>query len=111
VKEFEYAAQKVVENGVGSYAVCATDYGWHILYASYVFDGGEVYGGYNHAEAVGDNMVEGSFSNLFYETLKSTAASNYSNEVQNNVLNDYDNETCVTRYTDRYKDLLQMGAK
>lgn len=118
MKEFEYAAQKAVEGGVGSYYVVPTDYGWHIIISTFVYDkDGEVYKqaadkhAYNHDEAVGDKKVEGSFSNLFYETLKSTAASNYSNEVQNNVLNDYDNEACVTRYTDRYKDLLEMGAK
>jgi hypothetical protein len=108
VKEFEYAAQKVVENGVGSYAVCATDYGWHILYASYVFDGGEVYGGYNHAEAVGDNMVKGSFSNLFYEALKATDVNTYSTQIENSVLNRYHNDDNVTLYKSRYKDLLEL---
>lgn len=40
VKEFEYAAQKAVtEGGIGTYYVVATDYGWHILYVSFVYDG------------------------------------------------------------------------
>ena len=104
VKEFEYAAQEAVKGGVGTYMVCATDYGWHILFASYVFEGGEVYGGYNHAEA----EVEGTFSNLFYESLKATVADSSSTEIQNNVLNRYNNEDSVTLYQDRYQDLLDL---
>ncbi len=104
VKEFEYAAQDVVRRGVGSYAVCATDYGWHIVFASFVYDGGEVYGGYNVAEA----NVEGTFSNMFYESIKSSAAENYSTEVQNTVLNKYNNSDSVTLFTSRYQDLLDL---
>ena len=104
VKEFEYAAQEAVKGGVGTYVVCATDYGWHIIYASYVYGDGEVYGGYNHAEA----QVEGTFSNLFYESLKSTVATSYSNEIQNSVLNRYNNDDSVTLYKSRYEDLLKL---
>ena len=106
VPEFEYAAQYAVKQGVGSYVVCATDYGWHIIYVSFVYGEGDVYGGYNAAE----KDVEGSFSNLFYESLKATTSSNYSNEIQNNVLNAYNNESNVTLYKSRYQDLLDMEA-
>ena len=109
VPEFEYAAQEVVKAGVGSYAVCATDYGWHIVYCSFVYDAnGDVYGAYSHAQATGDTKVEGSFSNLFYESLKTTAVSNYTSEIQSNILTQYDNEVSVKRYESRYKDLLQL---
>ncbi len=104
VKEFEYAAQKAVEGGAGSYAVCATDYGWHILFASYVYTA-DVYGGYNHDEALNK---EGSFSNLFYESLKSSATTSYSTEIQNSVLNQYNNDDSVTLYTKNYQDLLDL---
>ena len=104
VKEFEYAAQQVVKDGVGSYAVCATDYGWHIVFASFVYGEGDVYGGYNHAE----KDVKGTFSNMFYESLKESASSNYSTEVQNTVLTKYNTDACVTRYQDRYQDLLDI---
>lgn len=122
VKEFEYAAQWAVKNGVGSYAVCATDYGWHIIYCSFKYEGceicaaggdcgnklcgGEVYGGYDHNLATGPNKVEGSFSNLFYESLKDSMVSNATNEIQSMVLNQYDNETSVKRYKKVYEDLL-----
>lgn len=109
VKEFEYAAQEAIKGGVGTYAVCATDYGWHIIYVSFVYEEtGKVYGEYNHTEAVGENMVEGSFSNLFYEYLKTSLADNHTNETQNEVLNKYDNSASVTRYKSRYQDLLDM---
>ncbi len=107
VKEFEYAAQYVVRQGAGSYAVCATDYGWHIVYASFVYtQNGDVYGGYKAEE----KYLEGSFSNLFYESLKESAASNHSTEKQNEVLNRYNNENSVTLYTERYQDLLELDS-
>lgn len=105
VAEFEYAAQYAVAHatdaGVGKYVVCATDYGWHIIYVSFVYTAEDVYGGYVEAE----KDIEGTFSNMFYESLKATFASNYQSEIQNEVLNTYNNDTNVTRYVDRYKDL------
>ena len=114
VPEFEAAAQKAVKGGVGSYVVCLTDYGWHIIYCSFAYNGvdadGEnyVYGAYNHGEAVGDSKVEGSFSNLFYESLKASAASNYSSEKESEVLKAYNVDGSVTRYQETYQDLLDM---
>ena len=104
VMEFEWAAQWAVNNGVGSYAVCLTDYGWHIIYCSFVYNGGDVYGGY----VAEDKDKEGTFSNLYYETMKEAAFSNYANEEQTRVIREYDNETCVTRFEKAYKDLLEM---
>ncbi len=104
VAEFEAAAQYVVKQGVGSYVVCATDYGWHIIYTSFVYSGGEVYGGYIDAE----KDTEGTFSNLFYESLKDTLADKYIDEENNSILNEYYNDDCVTLYKSTYKDLLEM---
>ncbi len=105
VKEFEYAAREAIKGGVGSYVVCATDYGWHIVFASYVYtQDGAVYAGYDHAQ----KDTEGTFSNLFYESLKDSTAQNYSTEVQNDVLNRYNNDDSVKLYKSRYKDLLEM---
>lgn len=112
MKEFEAAAQWTIKNGVGSYAVCPTDYGWHIIYCSFKYTGennGDVYGGYV-AEAdmpVGTNW-EGTFSNLFYESLKTSMVNNSANEVQSTILNKYNNESSVTRYQKAYQDLLDM---
>ena len=107
MKEFEYAAQKAIEGGVGSYAVCPTDYGWHIIITTFVYEkDGDVYGGYNHAE----KDVEGTFSYLFYETVKSSVVNNYTTEVQSGVLKEYNTDLCVTKYESRYQDLLEMEA-
>ncbi len=106
VKEFEYAAREAIKGGVGTYVVCATDYGWHIIYASYVYNGGDVYGGYNKD----DVDKEGTFSNLFYESLKSSAVSNYSSAKQSEVLNRYNNDDSVTLYESRYQDLMEMDS-
>ena len=104
VKEFEWAAQQVVKAGVGSYAVCLTDYGWHILYCSFAYADGDVYGGYVEA----DKDVEGTFSNLYYETMKEAAFNNYATEEQSRVIREYDNTSCVNRIEKNYKDLLEM---
>ena len=104
VPEFEYAAQQVVEQGVGSYAVCLTDYGWHILYCSFAYADGDVYGGYVEAE----KNVEGTFSNLYYETMKEAAFSNYATEEQNRVIREYNVDSVVERFEKNYKDLLEM---
>ena len=109
VKEFEKAAQDVVAQGVGSYAVCLTDYGWHIVYCSFSYKEGyigannSVYGGYVDAE----KDVEGTFSNLFYNYIKDKAYTNYSNEQQNKILKKY--EKCATRYEAKYKDLYNFN--
>lgn len=105
VSEFEYAAQYAVKKGVGTYVVCATDYGWHIIYTTFVYEGGDVYGGYDAAE----KEIEGTFSNLFYESLKATTATTYTNELQSRVLNQFNNDDCVTRFEKRYKDLLELS--
>lgn len=103
VPEFEYAAQYAVQQGVGAYVVAPSDYGWHIIYVTFVYEAnGDVYGGFN-AE---DVEKKGTFSNLFYESLKSTSATNYTKDAQNAVLNEY--KTSGTRYVSRYQDLLDL---
>ena len=104
VFEFEYAAQYAVKQGVGTYVVAPSDYGWHIIYVTFVYDAenGDVYGGFQ-AE---DVEKEGTFSNLFYESLKSTSATNYTTDAQKAVLNEY--KTSGTRFVSRYQDLLDL---
>ena len=105
VPEFEYAAQYAVKQGVGTYVVAPSDYGWHIIYVTFVYEtDGDVYGGFK-AE---DVEKEGTFSNLFYESLKSTSATNYTTDAQNAVLNEY--KTSGTRFVSRYQDLLDLDA-
>ncbi len=103
VSEFEYAAQWAVQQGVGAYVVVPSDYGWHIIYCSYKFDGGEVYGGYDHSQ----RETEGTFSYYFYEALKDTSATTLSTSEQNRIVKAYEDKA-VTLYTDRYQDLLDL---
>ena len=104
VNEFEYASQWVVERGVGTYAVVPSDYGWHIIYCSYKFEGGAVYG--NDFVTTNMEVENGSFYNLFYESLKDTSATNHANAVQSAVLSKY--KDSVTLFTERYQDLLDL---
>ena len=114
VKEFAYAAKEAVAGGVGTYTVCLTDYGWHIMYCNYVYDyneNGAVYGSADEifAEA---NMVDGkykedTFARYFYESVKSKLEGS-SSIVQEKMLAAYNTENAVTKYTARYQDLLDM---
>ena len=109
VSEFEYAAQYVVKQGVGSYVVAPSDYGWHIMYCSFVYDAddGDVYGGFKTDEM----EVEGTFSYLFYESLKATSATSYTTTVKADIVNGYKNDKAVTLYTEAYEDLLELDKK
>ena len=105
VSEFEYAAQYAINTyGVGGYVVCPSDYGWHIIYVSAVYEGGEVYDGFN----VNEVELEGSFSYKFFEALKSSTATQHTTAVQNKVLNDSNNDDCVERFQSAYQDLLDL---
>ncbi|MBQ8322392.1 MAG: hypothetical protein IJX91_00320 [Clostridia bacterium] len=105
VSEFEWAAQYVVREGVGTYAVAPSDYGWHIIYCSYKFSGGEVYG-LNEETYLAQKDTVGTFSNLFYESLKSSSATSHADAMQSSVLNKY--KASVELFTDRYQDLLDL---
>ena len=69
---------KAVNNGTGSFAVCAGDYGWHLVYVTYTFDvadttehNGEVYS--PDWTKIG---TEGTFEDLFYEWIKNNDIKN-----------------------------------
>lgn len=109
VPEFEYAAQAAVKEGAGTFYVCATDYGWHILYvtATYSTSAGPVYGDLTWTEA--DVKTEGTFQNLYYNWIKDTILSDVATN-RRSVLNElYGGDATVTKYEDAYKDLLELG--
>lgn len=106
VPEFEYAAQYAIrELGVGGYVVCPSTYGWHIIYVSFVYEPGEVYGGFNKD----DVDTEGSFSQLYFDMIKSSYADEYAQKVQETAIEKMNKGSSVTRYKDRYKDLTELG--
>ena len=102
VPEFEYAAQYVVDQGVGAYAVAPSDYGWHIIYCAYKYEGEEVYNGFKKDEI----EKVGTFSNLFYESLKAKNTTAKATDIQTKVLQDYKDAT--TLYKKTYKDLMNL---
>lgn len=105
IKEFEYAAQLAVGKGAGSFAVCAGDYGWHLIYVTYVFD-------VDAAQYTPDwkNIdKEGTFENLFYESIKDTAMQDVSSVRRNWIVNKFSKEdVTVVKYQNRYQDLLDL---
>ena len=104
VPEFEYAAQWAVKQGAGTYAVCPSTYGWHIIYVTYAYSAGDVYGGYNQADA----ETDGTFSKLYADALKEQYTAEYANSEQTRLILAYDNETYVARHQKAYQDLLDL---
>lgn len=110
IKEFEYAAKLAIARGEGSFTVCAGDYGWHLIYATYVFDygaDGEVY-----EPDWGNIEVEGTFENLFYEWLKSQDLDDISSSRRSKIITDFNKESgdnvTVVKYQSRYQNLLDL---
>ncbi len=104
VPEFEYAAQWAIKQGAGTYVVCPSTYGWHIIYVTCVFGAGDVYGGYVEAEA----ETEGTFSYMYMEALKAEYSSQYANKEQTRLILEFDNDSCVSRNQKAYQDLLDL---
>ncbi len=104
IKEFEYAAQQAVAQGAGAFSVCAGDYGWHLIYVTYTFT--------PESEQYSPDWtkvtVEGTFENLFYEWVKTSNIANISTNRRTQIITRYNVEKTVTKYVDRYQDLLDM---
>ncbi len=108
IKEFEYAAHEALERGAGSFSICGGNYGWHLIYVTYTFSSGEV----QHEPKWADNVeVEGTFENLFYEWLKSTAISDISTKRRSEIIEKYQTEDSVIKYVSRYQALLDIDKK
>ena len=107
MSEFEYAAQLAIsEGGAGTYYVVATDYGWHVIYVSFVFTDGNTYSeGFKYS----DRTQEGTFSYYYYQAYKSDKASSYATDAQNEIIINLNQDSVVTKYQDRYSDLTSIG--
>ncbi len=104
MKEFEYAAQIAVKGGAGTIVVVPTDYGWHIVYCTFSFVNATPYE-FNWDEI----EEEGTFSNLYYEALKSSNLTTYATDRQTQIINSFYNDECVATYENRYADLIAAG--
>ena len=109
VKEFEAAAQLAVKGGAGSYTVAPSDYGWHIMYCTFSYaeylSKGEDKPFYTFVDA--DVKKEGTFSNLYYEALKSSAVSTKVNNLQTELIGLF--VDCSTIWQERYEDFRRIG--
>ena len=99
---------------MGTYYVVATDYGWHILYVSFVYDGtknsdsdlGNVFAsGFVYA----DRDDEGTFSYYYYQAKKSSIVSDYTTSKSNQINAQLNTESVVTLHKDRYADLTSLS--
>lgn len=111
IKEFEYAAQKVInEVGAGGFAVCAGDYGWHLIYVTYAFESDAMtYGNANSLDWTKIDKEEDSFEKLFYEWIKSKNIPDISTTRRNEILKQFNIDKTVTKYQNAYQDLLDLG--
>ena len=116
VKEFAYAAKEAVKGGVGTYTVCLTEFGWHIIYCNYVYNTNETGSVYGDAATIfcaankdekGEYIAD-TFAKYFYDSQKSKIHDENASIVQEQLLTDYNTDTAVTYYTARYQDLLDM---
>ena len=108
IKEFEYAAQYAINNNggnAGAFAVCAGDYGWHLIYVTNVFNpDSETY-----TPAWSANIkTEGTFEYEFYEAIKNSDLENASSRLQLELLDIFDNDVVVTVYESRFSDLTSL---
>ncbi len=115
VKEYEYAAKLAVKEGVGTYVVCPSDYGWHIIYCTFAFDGGAVYGteiDWTQFATDGiideDKLTENTFEYFYYQALKDSITSSYENVLQTKIVNVYNVDACVTVHEERYSDYTSL---
>ncbi len=106
IKEFEYAAQKAIAEGAGAFAVCAGDYGWHLIYVTYAFS---PEGGAQYNPDWSNYDVEGTFEYNFYEWIKSTNIGTISTTRSTYIVTRFNDDDTVVKYQSRYQDLLDLS--
>ncbi len=73
VEEYAKASSAVIEAGVGSYTVVASEFGWHVLYCVEAYNTVGVENVYTASE----KNTEGTFSNLFYNSVNDAIKNNH----------------------------------
>lgn len=107
IKEFEHAAHEAINKGAGNFAVCAGDYGWHLIYVTYTFDNT---GSAQYSPDWKTNVkVKGTFENIFYEWIKDNDLKDISSTRRTQIITALNLEgNTVTKYENTYKDLLEL---
>jgi len=107
VSEFSRACEYVINAGEGSFAVVATDYGWHIVYCTKTVQktsAGEYVSEYTlKPEEFG---VEGTFTQKFAEEILTTMQSDHYTEIQSGITTKQNTDDNVKTYAKLYKDLI-----
>ncbi|MGN1373038.1 MAG: hypothetical protein ACI4VK_03200 [Candidatus Coproplasma sp.] len=108
IKEFEYAAQQALREGVGTFKVCAGDYGWHIIYVTDTFT---CEGGADYVPVFSQENVEkeGTFENRFYEWIKESDLTNEATLKRDEIIRNLFNDDTVKTDKNVYKDLSELG--
>lgn len=75
-EEYAAATKALVGAGEGSYVVVATDFGYHIVFLIEAYDKVGITNVFNSSE----KDTEGTFSNLFFNSVNNTLKENYYNE-------------------------------
>lgn len=109
IKEFEYAAQQALRMGVGSFKVCAGDYGWHLIYVTDTF---ECAGGASYTPVFTKENVEkeGTFENRFYEWIKESDLTSEATLKRSEIVRNLVNDDTVKTDKNVYKDLSELGS-
>ena len=110
IKEFEYAAHQAVNNGEGSFSVCAGDYGWHLIYVTYTFDIEDGNGALYQPNWQANITKEGTFEYMFYEWIKDNDLDEVSTTRQTYIINKFNKDkVTVKKYEKAYKNLTNLG--
>ncbi len=105
VKEFANAAERLIESGVGSYEVVATDYGYHIMLCTSVITPGNTLA--TKEAFLNDVSKEGTLAYKFKEYKYNLISSNQITQITNTIVNTFKNdESKVTYFTKTYEELI-----
>lgn len=102
-EDFNTAANTLLGYGVGSYTICVTDYGYHIVYLTKVVSADEI------TSFVESEMeTEGTFSYNFATLFSETAKTGYFDERTTEIVDEYDTEENVVINEKVYEELIAM---
>jgi hypothetical protein len=107
VAEFSRACEYVIGQGEGSFAVVATDYGWHIVYCTKTVQktsDGEFVNEYTlNQDEFG---VEDTFTQKFADEFLTTMQTKYYNQKKAELTTKFNISDYVKTYANKYKDLI-----
>lgn len=102
-EEFNAAAEALFDYGVGSYTVCVTDYGYHIVYLTKYIPADET-----RTLVESETTVAGTFSYEFATLFTDTAQTAYFNLITTDICEEYTGDEYVTLNQSVYDSLIAM---